>query len=87
MDINVVRQYNNELKACKEQLTRTQAEAQVNREELMRLCGELTNLMGIQVIPENLPAVYQEYMSKIESNVRNGTEIINNIKNSVQVGA
>ena len=54
VDINQVKQYNEQLKKYKEQAAKIKVEIEMNTSELNRLCEELTAELGVQVTPDNI---------------------------------
>lgn len=81
LNIERIKTYNKELKEYKEKSANARAQLEVNKNELLRLCNELTNELNIQVTPDNIEEVYRQCVEKIENNLKTGEEILQRIKN------
>ena len=80
LDVQRVKEYNRQLKECKEKSSKITAEMEFNRGEIQRLCTELTNQLGIEVTPENVVSIYKEREAKLENTLATGEEILKRIK-------
>ena len=80
VDINQVKQYNEQLKQYKEQAAKIKVEIEMNTSELNRLCDELTTELGIQVTPDNIEQIYKDRVEKVQNTLQSGTEIMNRIR-------
>lgn len=81
LNIERIKAYNKELKEYKEKSANARAQLEVNKNELLRLCNELTTELNIQVTPDNIEEVYKQCVEKIENNLKTGEEILQRIKN------
>lgn len=84
LNIAEIKQYNAELKSYNAKFAETKARMDFNRNEVVRLCEELSRELGITVAPNNLEQVYKEYKDKIINTLETGREIINRIKQEEQ---
>lgn len=80
IDMERIRRYNAELKGYKEKSSKLTTELEISQRELKRICDELTEMLGTQVTPENIQAVYQQLTERIESTLASGEEILARIK-------
>ena len=81
VNIEDIKRYNQELKAYQDKAAQIKAGIDYNSKELTRLCNELSAELGVTVTPENIAAIRQERIAKIENTLRVGNEILNRIKN------
>lgn len=80
VDINQVKQYNEQLKQYKEQAAKIKVEIEMNTSELNRLCEELTAELGVSVTPDNIEQIYNDRVEKVKNTLQSGTEIMNRIR-------
>lgn len=80
VDINQVKQYNEQLKKYKEQAAKIKVEIEMNTSELNRLCEELTAELGVQVNPDNIEQIYNDRVEKVRNTLQSGTEIMDRIR-------
>ena len=80
LDISRIKTYNAELQHYKDKSADTRAKLDINRQELQRLCTYLSAELGVTVTPDNIEAVYNQCVDKIESNLVAGEEILKRIK-------
>lgn len=80
VDINQVKQYNEQLKKYKEQAAKIKVEIEMNTGELNRLCEELTAELGVQVTPDNIEQIYNDRVEKVRNTLQSGTEIMDRIR-------
>lgn len=80
VDINQVKQYNEQLKMYKEQAAKIKVEIEMNTSELNRLCEELTAELGVQVTPDNIEQIYNDRVEKVRNTLQSGTEIMDRIR-------
>lgn len=80
VDVQRVREYNRQLRECREKTSQVKAEMEFNRKEIARLCEELTQQLGIEVTPENVAEIYKDREEKIEATLKSGEEIMARIK-------
>lgn len=80
VDINQVKQYNEQLKRYKEQAAKIKVEIEMNTSELNRLCEELTAELGVQVTPDNIEQIYNDRVEKVRNTLQSGTEIMDRIR-------
>lgn len=80
VDINQVKQYNEQLKRYKEQAAKIKVEIEMNTSELNRLCEELTAELGVQVTPDNIEKIYNDRVEKVRNTLQSGTEIMDRIR-------
>lgn len=80
IDVERIKSYNNSLKTYKEKGAKLLAEAEFTEKELIKLCQELTQELGVQVTVENIEQIYAQRVAKIEDTLRTGEEILNRIK-------
>lgn len=60
IDINQVKQYNASLKQYRDKAANINAQIEFNKNELNKLCSELTTELGIEVTENNIEQIYQE---------------------------
>lgn len=84
LDIAEIKQYNAELKEYNAKFAETKAKMDFNRNEVIRLCEELSRELGTRVTPDNLEQVYGEYKNKIVNTLETGREILSRIKQEEQ---
>lgn len=82
MTINVeeIKKYNAALKQQKDKANKLVAERDYKKSELDRNCKELSRELGIEVTPENIKGIYEEYVVKISNAVKSGNEILKRIQ-------
>ena len=80
VDINQVKQNNEQLKKYKEQAAKIKVEIEMNTSELNRLCEELTAELGVQVTPDNIEQIYNDRVEKVRNTLQSGTEIMDRIR-------
>jgi len=80
IDVQKVKQFNDELKAYRDKAAKNQAEIEFNNREIKRICDELTAELGIQVTPENIAEIAKERKEKLENTLREGEAILARIK-------
>lgn len=80
--LNDIKEYNQKLREKKEEFQRTEVQMKMLQESIQQKCSELTNMMGVQVTPDNLEQVYQEYVQKLQTQLSNGMAILMNIQNT-----
>lgn len=80
INIEEVKQYNASLREYKEKSSKLRAEIEFNQQELARQCAELSSALGIEVTPENVNAILEERVAKINNTMSVGNEILNRIK-------
>ena len=80
IDVQKVKQFNDELKAYRDKAAKNQAEIEFNNREIKRICDELTAELGIQVTPENIAGIAKERKEKLENTLREGEAILARIK-------
>ena len=81
VNIEQVKQYNASLKQYRDKAAQIKAGIDFNKNELDRLCKELSTELGIEVTPENVEQIRAKQIEEIESTLRTGNEILNRIKN------
>ena len=86
MDIEAIKNYNNELREYSKKLSDAKARLEVNRQSIERLCAELSQELGFSVTPDNVEQVYQEQVQKLEGMLRTGMEILGRIKQAEAQG-
>lgn len=85
IDIDVVRQYNEELRASKEKASMLTAQVELYKKELTSKCAELTKELGITVTEDNLEQVYADYEAKLVQSLETGRAVLQKIaQGSVQ---
>ena len=80
VNIEQVKQYNASLKQYRDKAAQIRAGIDFNKNELNRLCQELSAELGIEVTPENVEQIRAKQIEEIESTLRTGNEILNRIK-------
>lgn len=80
INIEEVKKYNASLKEFQAKSSQMRAAIEFNTKELDRLCKELSTELGITVTPENIEAIREERIAKIQNTLKVGTEILNRIK-------
>lgn len=80
LDIEEVKKYNATLRAYKDKSNQIMAEIEFNKNELARQCKELSAEIGIEVTPDNVKSVLEQYVAKINNTMAVGNEILNRIK-------
>lgn len=85
LDIQRIRKFNTEVNEQKKNASDLIARMEFNKNELNRICQELTVELGVQVTPENIEEVYKQCVAKINNSLEAGEEILNRIKNNEQV--
>ena len=80
VDIQRVRNFNNELKGYKEKASKNEAEIEFNNREIKRICEELTVEMGMDVNPDNIADISKARMEKIINTLTAGEAIIERIR-------
>lgn len=79
IDINRIKQYNNRVNEGKQKVAQDRAEIELTRKEIKRLCGELSEELGIEVNEQNIEQIYNEHVQNIMTQVENGEQILNRI--------
>lgn len=87
INIEDVRKYNASLREYKDKSAKLRAEIEFNQQELVRQCKELSTELGIEVTPENVQEILEQRISKIQSTMAVGTDILNRIKAEEMRGA
>lgn len=80
LDIARIKQYNASLKEYTEKSANTRAQLELSKQEVTRLCQELSAELNIQVTPDNLEEVYRQCVEKIQNTLNTGEEILQRIK-------
>lgn len=80
VNIEQVKEYNKSLKEYRDKAAKVQAGIEYSEKELARICAELTSALGVTVTPENIEQVRDEYITRINSVLATGTDIINRIR-------
>lgn len=82
MSVNVakIREYNKEVQQYQKKANELLASTDFQKKELLKICTELSEELGQPVTPENLEAVYKQYMAQFEQTIQTGQEIINRVK-------
>lgn len=80
MNVAKIREYNKEVQEYQKKANELLASTDYQKKELIKLCSELSDELGIAVTPENLESVYQQYMVQFEQTIKTGQEIINRAK-------
>ena len=80
INVEEIKRYNESLRAHKERASKLKAEIEFSSAELVRLCEELTDELGIQVTPENLDQIYQDRVEKINNTLEVGKDILSRIE-------
>lgn len=84
IDVARIKAYNQELRQLADKSAQARAELELSKRELQKLCQELTEELGVQVTAQNLQAVYEQCVEKIENTLKTGEEIIARIKSEGQ---
>lgn len=79
VNIEEIKQYNQNLRAHTERASKLRAEIEFNNAELARACAELTAELGIQVTLDNIESIYAERVSSINSTLQSGMEILRRV--------
>lgn len=79
INVEEIKKYNESLRAQKDRASKLRAEIEFNTTELNRICQELTAELGIQVTPENIDTIYNDRVSKINSTLETGKEILKRV--------
>jgi hypothetical protein len=79
IDLEQVKQYNNALRQYKEKSAQLKAEIEYNNKELESLCTELTAELGVNVTRENIEAVYEDQVQKINAALNSGMAVLSKI--------
>ena len=79
INVEEIKRYNDGLRAHTERAAKIKAELEINQSELIRICSELTQELGVQVTPENIDTIYKEHVDKINSTLQTGTEVLRRI--------
>lgn len=80
INLEEVKKYNEALRQYKDRASKLVAEIEFHNKELMRICQELTQELGVEVTPNNLEQLYNEYVEKISNTLQTGKEILRRIK-------
>ena len=83
IDIQRIRKYNEELTEQKRKASDIKARLEFNRNELERLCKELTEELGVEVTPDNIEVVYKQALEKVSSTLEVGEEILNRLRGEI----
>lgn len=84
LDVQRIKEYNRQLRECKDKSSKITAEMEFNNSEIQRLCVELSNQLGIEVTPDNVVSIYKEREAKLENTLSTGEEILRRIKEEEQ---
>lgn len=87
MEIERIEQFNARLKGLQQQAAQLQSSVNFHKARLEETCGQLTKMLGIEVTPENLNKVYEDYMKKVENTVNTGEEIMRRIDSQEAMGS
>lgn len=80
LDIDRIKTYNAELKKYTDKAANLKAEQTFIKNDVEKLCAELSAELGMQITPDNIEQVYMERVAKIENTLRTGEEILGRIK-------
>ena len=80
INIEEIKKYNASLREYKEKSSKIRAEIEFNQQELARQCSELTKALGVEVTPDNVVAILEDRVAKINNTMAVGNEILNRIK-------
>ena len=83
IDIQRIRKYNEELTEQKRKASDIRARLEFNRNELERLCKELTEELGVEVTPDNIEVVYKQALEKVSNTLEVGEEILNRLRGEI----
>lgn len=86
INIEEIRQYNNQLKAKKEQASTLAVTVDVYTRELDNKCSELSKELGIEVTPDNLEQVFEEFATKLEKTLETGKAVLKKISEEENAG-
>ena len=76
LDPKRISEYNEKLKAHQEKAAKLKASVEIMTEQLERDCKQLSEALGTEVTPDNLEAVYQQYMEKVENTLSAGEDLL-----------
>jgi len=76
INIEEIRQYNNNLKSYKDKAVSLKAEIEYNTKELESLCKELSTELGVEVNSSNIESIYNDQLEKIKSELNTGNAIL-----------
>lgn len=79
INVEEIKKYNESLKAHNERASKLRAEIDFNKNELTRLCAELTQELGVTVTLENVRQIYDEKVRTINANLESGKEILRRV--------
>ena len=80
VNIEEVKQYNASLKQYQDKASQIKAGIDYSKKELDRLCKELSAELGQEVTPENIRAIREDRLKKIQNTLEVGKEILGRIK-------
>lgn len=80
INIEEVKNYNRQIKDCRDKAAKMQAAIEFNQKELDRICAELTKELGKPVTVDNIKQIRDEYIAKVKNTITVGNGIIQRIK-------
>lgn len=80
LDINRIKEYNRELKVYTERSATLRAQLEVAKQDVNKLCAELSEELGVTVTPDNVDSIYKKCVEKINNTLESGEEILRRIK-------
>lgn len=84
IDMNQIRQYNQSLKEYREKAASINAQIQFTRQEMEKICAELTAELGTEVNEGNIEQIYAEQLDKINTTLNAGTAVLQKIAREEQ---
>ena len=76
LDINKIQEYNERVSTVSKKLQAKQTEYEMKHKELLRLCAELTEELGVEVTEENLEEICEMYEQQVSNTLQAGEEIL-----------
>lgn len=84
INIEEVRQYNEELKRNKERANTLMAQKELYERELNSKCLELSKELGVEVTKDNLMQIYNEYEERLRQTLETGRAVLQKIVQAEQ---
>lgn len=72
--------YNKKVTEAKEKASQDKARKELAEKELIRTCGELSDLLGKKITPENLESEYEAFMSEAQKTMESGVKILEGLE-------
>ena len=80
VDMNRIKDYNNELRQMKNKLQQEESELRFMSEQLEGLCADLSEEMKIAITPENIDIIAKQVIQNIENTLNTGEAVLSEIK-------